>query len=85
MNEKYTEIVLRIGNVRLAKDWSYKEIAQDMKRAGYPVSLHTLQRLIRTGGRPNSRTAYKITQYLKTLRPPEEDEEEVAEICLQED
>jgi transcriptional regulator with XRE-family HTH domain len=74
MYDKHTEIVERINQVRLAKDWTYKQLEAEMKMAQCPVSLHTLQRLIRAKGRPNSRTLYKLAQFLKSLRcPPDED------------
>jgi hypothetical protein len=65
----------RLEAIRLDQDWSYRELAADMRRARIVVSDKTLQSLLRyRPKRPYDRTLHKIRKYLAAfaeLHPPQ--------------
>lgn len=67
---RYPETV-ELNNVRLAEDWTFDQLADDMDAEGYPVNVRTLHYLIRTmpkDANPQDRTLYKIRKYLEAYR-----------------
>ena len=58
-----------LDRIRLAHDWSWSELAEQMSAASFPVAMRTLHYLVKgTKGThahdPNDRTLHKIRQYL---------------------
>lgn len=62
-------LVDHLNNIRLERDWSYRELSKDIERVtGTIVSSQTLQPLLsRRYSRPYDRTLYKIRRYLDAL------------------
>jgi hypothetical protein len=62
-----TELLDRLEQLRLDKDWSYRQLSEDMRRAGYVLPAGTLHQLLED--RPNAykRTLHKIRKYLASL------------------
>ncbi len=62
----------RLNTIRLERDWSYRELSEDIERVtGTVVSAQTLQPLL--SGRyskPYDRTLYKIRKYFEALPTP---------------
>lgn len=63
----------QLNDVRLTRDWSYRQLADDIERVtGYVVSAQTLQPLLSVPpgkrGKPYDRTLHKIRRYLDALR-----------------
>lgn len=62
----------RLNDVRLDRDWSYRQLADDITRVtGFAISAATLQPLLgvprRDRPKPFDRTLHKIRRYLETL------------------
>ncbi len=58
-----------LDQIRLDNDWSYRELSEDMTRAGCPVADKTLQTMLRRRTRqPWDRTLHKIRRYLESRR-----------------
>lgn len=71
--DRDTTILLdRLNDVRLARDWSYRQLAEDMARVtGFVISHATIQPLLSEApphrAKPYDRTLHKIRRYLETL------------------
>ncbi len=62
----------QLDDVRLARDWSYRQLADDIARlTPFVVSAQTLQPLLtrraERPGRPYDRTLHKVRLYLAAL------------------
>jgi hypothetical protein len=57
-----------LNAIRLDRDWSYQELADDMEAAGHGVPSKTLHALLTQRPKPYDRTLYKIRKYLEHLR-----------------
>jgi hypothetical protein len=65
----------QLNAVRLSRDWSYRELAADIKEVtGFVVSAQTLQPLLSAPaedrGKPYDRTLHKIRCYLTAIAEP---------------
>jgi hypothetical protein len=62
----------RIVALRLAKDWSFRQLSSDMARVGVTCSAQTLhQVLMDRATKPYDRTLHKIRVYLEALKNEE--------------
>jgi transcriptional regulator with XRE-family HTH domain len=62
------DLVERLDQMRLANDWSYRQLADAMQHAGVGVSSQTLHQLLTDRSiQPFDRTLYKIRQFLDVL------------------
>lgn len=66
------DLLDRLNTVRLARDWSYRQLADDIERVtGLEISAQTLQPLLSVPreerAQPYDRTVYKIREYFKAL------------------
>lgn len=65
----------RLDALRLAKDWSFRQLSADMARVGISASSQTLHQVLTDReSKPYDRTLYKIRKYFevidaKTARP----------------
>lgn len=58
----------RLDAVRLDKDWSFRQLSDDMARAGVIVSAQTLHQVLTDReSKPYDRTLHKIRRYLNSL------------------
>lgn len=57
----------RLEHIRLANDWSYRELSDDMRRVNVDVPDKTLHSLLKNRPNPYDRTLYKIRQYLTII------------------
>jgi hypothetical protein len=54
----------QLDQLRLDNDWSYRELSEDMARAGCPMTAQGLQTVLRRTQEPWDRTLHKIQRYL---------------------
>jgi hypothetical protein len=58
----------RLDALRLANDWSFRQLSADMERVGIILSAQTLHQLLTDrDAKPYDRTLYKVTQYFEQL------------------
>ena len=58
-----------LRDLRLARDWSWRQLGDHLHDCGVNVSPHTLQRLMADPSRqPNERTLYKLQRFLKNIQ-----------------
>ena len=59
-----------LAALRLDRDWTWKELAAAMRRAGFPISLYTLRYSLKVNrqARPIDRTLHKIRRFLQADR-----------------
>lgn len=63
--------LIALDDYRVRHDWSWRELAIDMTRAGVDCSPRTLHYLVKVApprARPLDRTLYKIRVYLKFVQ-----------------
>lgn len=63
-----------LNKIRLEKNWTYKQLADDMARAGFGLASKTLQSLINYRPTPYDRTLYQIQRYLEVVRDRDKSE-----------
>jgi hypothetical protein len=64
-----TDMLDRLVALRLAKDWSFRQLSSDMARVGVTCSAQTLhQVLMDRATKPYDRTLHKIRVYLEALK-----------------
>jgi hypothetical protein len=66
------ELFDRLNDLRLARDWSYRQLANDIRRVtGFVVSAQTLQPVLTAAPddrpKPYDRTVHKIRLYLAQI------------------
>jgi transcriptional regulator with XRE-family HTH domain len=62
------DLVERLDQVRLANDWTYRELAAAMQREGVGLSSQTLHQLLSDrSSQPFDRTVHKIREFLATV------------------
>jgi hypothetical protein len=60
--------LVRLDALRLANDWSFRQLSSDMQRVGVIVSAQTLHQLLTDrDAKPYDRTLYKIRKYFEAL------------------
>ena len=58
----------RLDALRLANDWSFRQLSADMERVGVTMSAQTLHQLLADRDvKPYDRTLYKIRKYFEQL------------------
>lgn len=57
----------QLDELRLEKNWSYRGLAEDMRRVGFYVNGKTLQSLLKYRPKPYDRTLHRVRQYLAVL------------------
>ena len=67
------DLLDQLNDVRLARDWSYRQLSDDIERAtGFVISAQTLQPLLSVRreerAKPFDRTLHKIREYLNAVR-----------------
>jgi hypothetical protein len=67
-DSKHDNAVASLNQLRLDRNWSYNQLADDMERAGHAVAAKTLFALLtKPEQKPYDRTLYQITKYLEVL------------------
>jgi hypothetical protein len=67
---EWQDLLEQLNAIRLRNDWSYRQLADDIKRVStYEISAQTLQPML-SGSRderpkPYDRTIFKIREYLR--------------------
>lgn len=60
----------RLDALRLANDWSFRQLSADMARIGVALSAQTLHQLLTDPTvKPYDRTLHKVRVYLDALTP----------------
>lgn len=58
-----------LNQLRLDRNWSYSELADDMARAGHAIAAKTLHALLTNPDqKPYDRTLHQIQRYLEFVR-----------------
>jgi len=63
-----SDAIDRLDALRLANDWSFRQLSSDMERVGVVLSAQTLHQVLADREtKPYDRTLYKIRKYLEHL------------------
>jgi hypothetical protein len=62
------DVIDRLDALRLANDWSFRQLSSEMERVGVLVSAQTLHQVLADRqAKPYDRTLYKIRKYFEHL------------------
>jgi len=73
----WSTLIDRLNDVRLSRDWSYRQLADDIKHVtGFDISAQTLQTMLSVPpderATPYDRTVHKIRLYLAEIEQSQE-------------